>query len=140
MQSTHQTPMTSMSPKKVSSPPFLANPRRSPVLWLFSVPRVSCPRSWIRIIRLLQHMISRFSPSLPSRTELNEWSNNLPAHLKLTFVQDKPSTDVTGSRSALLVSFDIILADCKFAHCDKVSCLLLHSHSHPLACCWLDSW
>lgn len=36
-------------------------------------------------------------------TELNEWSENLPTHLKLTFIQDKPSTDVTGSRSALLV-------------------------------------
>lgn len=36
--------------------------------------------------------------------EIKEWSDNLPQHLKLTFVQDKPSTDVTGSRSALLVS------------------------------------
>jgi hypothetical protein len=35
--------------------------------------------------------------------ELGEWSENLPTHLKLTFVQDKPSTDITGSRSALLV-------------------------------------
>lgn len=34
--------------------------------------------------------------------ELSEWSDKLPAHLKLTFAQDKPSTDVTGSRSALL--------------------------------------
>lgn len=34
--------------------------------------------------------------------ELNEWSDSLPVHLKLTFAQDKPSTDVTGSRSALL--------------------------------------
>lgn len=35
--------------------------------------------------------------------ELDEWSEKLPTHLKLTFVQDKPSTDVTGNRSALLV-------------------------------------
>jgi len=34
--------------------------------------------------------------------ELNDWSDNLPQHLKLTFVQDKPSTDITGSRSAIL--------------------------------------
>ncbi|KAH6683036.1 fungal-specific transcription factor domain-containing protein [Halenospora varia] len=34
--------------------------------------------------------------------DLNDWSENLPVHLKLTFVQDKPSTDITGSRSALL--------------------------------------
>lgn len=36
--------------------------------------------------------------------ELTEWSEQLPPNLKLTFVQDKPSTDVTGNRSALLVS------------------------------------
>ncbi|CAD6442553.1 8cdd596a-c629-4c11-8d0d-48e153a200af [Sclerotinia trifoliorum] len=34
--------------------------------------------------------------------ELDQWSDNLPAHLKLTFVQGKPSTDITGNRSALL--------------------------------------
>jgi hypothetical protein len=36
-------------------------------------------------------------------SELDEWYNNLPAHLRLNFKQDKPSTDVTGSRSPLLV-------------------------------------
>jgi hypothetical protein len=36
-------------------------------------------------------------------SELDEWYNNLPAHLRLTFKQDKPSTDITGSRSPLLV-------------------------------------
>ncbi|KAI9735396.1 MAG: hypothetical protein M1818_006402 [Claussenomyces sp. TS43310] len=35
-------------------------------------------------------------------SELNKWSDSLPSHLKLTFVQDKPSTDITGNRSALL--------------------------------------
>ncbi|KAF4637569.1 hypothetical protein G7Y89_g513 [Cudoniella acicularis] len=35
-------------------------------------------------------------------SELNDWTENLPTHLKLTFVQDKPSTEITGSRSALL--------------------------------------
>lgn len=35
--------------------------------------------------------------------ELDEWSRNLPQNLKLTFKQDKPSTDITGSRSPLLV-------------------------------------
>lgn len=36
-------------------------------------------------------------------SDLTKWWDNLPKHLKLTFVQDKPSTDVTGSRSAILV-------------------------------------
>lgn len=34
--------------------------------------------------------------------DLDTWYENLPGHLKLNFKQDKPSTDVTGSRSPLL--------------------------------------
>jgi len=37
--------------------------------------------------------------------ELTQWYDDLPPHLRLNFAQDKPSTDVTGSRSPLLVSF-----------------------------------
>lgn len=36
--------------------------------------------------------------------QLDEWSKNLPPHLRLEFSQDKPSTSVTSSRSPLLVS------------------------------------
>jgi len=36
--------------------------------------------------------------------ELDQWQNNLPTHLRLNFVQDKPSTSVVSSRSPLLVS------------------------------------
>lgn len=39
-------------------------------------------------------------------SELEQWQSKLPQHLKLTFVADKPSTDVTGNRSALLVSIE----------------------------------
>lgn len=35
-------------------------------------------------------------------SELNQWSEKLPQHLKLTFIADKPSVRVTGDRSALL--------------------------------------
>lgn len=34
--------------------------------------------------------------------ELDSWKKSLPTHLQLTFIQDKPSTNVTGSRSPLL--------------------------------------
>ncbi|KAJ5361278.1 hypothetical protein N7541_002122 [Penicillium brevicompactum] len=34
--------------------------------------------------------------------QLDEWLQNLPAHLRLVFSQDKPSTNVTSSRSPLL--------------------------------------
>lgn len=36
--------------------------------------------------------------------QLDEWLKMLPAHLRLEFSQDKPSTNVTSSRSPLLVS------------------------------------
>lgn len=36
--------------------------------------------------------------------QLDEWVKGLPAHLRLEFSQDKPSTNVTSSRSPLLVS------------------------------------
>lgn len=36
--------------------------------------------------------------------ELDGWAQKLPPHLRLEFSQDKPSTNVTGSRSPLLVS------------------------------------
>jgi hypothetical protein len=38
--------------------------------------------------------------------QLDEWVKNLPSHLRLEFLQDKPSTNVTSSRSPLLVSCD----------------------------------
>ncbi|KAB2577295.1 hypothetical protein BFW01_g8565 [Lasiodiplodia theobromae] len=34
--------------------------------------------------------------------ELDEWNNNLASHLKLQFVQDKPSTHIISSRSPIL--------------------------------------
>ena len=36
--------------------------------------------------------------------ELDAWQNSLPPQLRLQFVQDKPSTNVVGSRAPLLVS------------------------------------
>ncbi len=36
--------------------------------------------------------------------ELDAWNVELPPHLRLEFIQDKPSTNVVSSRSPLLVS------------------------------------
>ena len=36
--------------------------------------------------------------------QLDDWLRTLPPHLRLEFIQDKPSTNVTSSRSPLLVS------------------------------------
>ncbi|TVY17801.1 Transcriptional activator protein acu-15 [Lachnellula arida] len=75
--------------------------------------KISSALALFRASRILSKVLEQNYPaaaahdlSLQSFTtlekELNEWSENLPTHLKLTFVQDKPSTDITGSRSALL--------------------------------------
>jgi len=87
--------------------------------------KISSALALFRASRILSKVLDQNYPaaathdlSLQSLTtlenELNEWSDSLPAHLKLTFVQDKPSTDVTGSRSALLVSLIAILNPCTF--------------------------
>lgn len=44
--------------------------------------------------------------------ELDAWHTNLPSHLKLVFSQDKPSTNVTGSRSPLIVSISPLTKVC----------------------------
>ncbi|TGO29128.1 hypothetical protein BPAE_0018g00130 [Botrytis paeoniae] len=75
--------------------------------------RISSALALFRCSRILSKVLEQVYPSATTHdlslqtlfalgTELNEWSDNLPTHLKLTFVQDKPSTDITGSRSALL--------------------------------------
>lgn len=77
--------------------------------------RLSNALALFRGSRVLAKVLEKIYPSATSHdlslqqmsaleAELDEWYNNLPQHLKLTFKQDKPSTDVTGSRSPILVS------------------------------------
>jgi hypothetical protein len=77
--------------------------------------RLSSALALFRATRILARVLEKNYPAATSaelslqqmstlEAELDEWSNKLPQHLKLTFKQDKPSTDVTGSRSPLLVS------------------------------------
>jgi Fungal specific transcription factor domain len=80
--------------------------------------KISNALALFRVSRILSKVLEQNYPASASHdlslqslslleTELNEWSDNLPPHLKLTFVQDKPSTDITGDRSALLVSWNL---------------------------------
>jgi len=75
--------------------------------------RISSALALFRGSRILGKVLDKIYPSATSHelslkqmaaleAELDEWSSNLPQHLTLTFKQDKPSTDVTGSRSPLL--------------------------------------
>lgn len=77
--------------------------------------RVSSALALFAVSRILNKVLEKLYPSLPSyeipsstvhslSAELDEWQKNLPQHLRLVFSQDKPSTNVTGSRSPLLVS------------------------------------
>ncbi|KAI0597342.1 fungal-specific transcription factor domain-containing protein [Biscogniauxia sp. FL1348] len=75
--------------------------------------RLSSALALFRVSRVLAKVLEKVYPATTSHelslqqiaaldAELSEWDENLPAHLKLNFVQDKPSTDITGSRSPLL--------------------------------------
>ncbi|KAI1303283.1 fungal-specific transcription factor domain-containing protein [Xylaria venustula] len=75
--------------------------------------RISSGLALFRLSRILGNVLEKIYPAATSHelslqqmslldAELREWDEALPTHLKLNFVQDKPSTDVTGSRSPIL--------------------------------------
>lgn len=77
--------------------------------------RLSSALALFNVSRILTKVLDYICPSSASyevsiskihsiEDELDEWLRNLPPHLRLQFSQDKPSTNVTGSRSPLLVS------------------------------------
>jgi len=87
--------------------------------------KISSALALFRASRILSKVLDKNYPAatthdlslqsiLSLESELNEWSDKLPTHLKLTFVQDKPSTDITGNRSALLVNNIIPLVRNKY--------------------------
>lgn len=76
--------------------------------------RISSALALFRLSRILAHVLEKNYPAAASHelslqqmsildAELRAWDESLPTHLKLNFVQDKPSTDITGSRSPILV-------------------------------------
>lgn len=81
--------------------------------------RISSALALFRGARLLARVLERNYPSSASyelslqqmsalEADLDQWYQELPSHLRLTFKQDKPSTDVTGSRSPLIVSLPLL--------------------------------
>ena len=78
--------------------------------------RLSAALALFRVSRILAKVLDQNYPAASSHelslqqmsaldAELSEWRGALPQHLTLTFRQEKPSTDVTGNRSPLLVRF-----------------------------------
>ncbi|KAM4066160.1 fungal specific transcription factor [Hirsutella rhossiliensis] len=75
--------------------------------------RLSSALALFRASRILARVLENLYPTSTNHDlslqklrmlegELDAWYAELPTHLRLNFVQDKPSTDVTGSRSPLL--------------------------------------
>ncbi|RMZ70381.1 transcriptional activator acu-15 [Pyrenophora seminiperda CCB06] len=75
--------------------------------------KLSSALALFRLSRILSKVITELYPGSASheisfRTiatladELEDWQTNLAPHLKLTFTQDKPSTNVTSSRAPVL--------------------------------------
>lgn len=75
--------------------------------------RISSALALFRATRILARVLDKIYPAAASydlslqqisafEAELDGWYDDLPAHLKLTFSQGKPSRDITGSRSPLL--------------------------------------
>ena len=76
--------------------------------------RLSSALALFRATRILAKVLENVYPAAATHelslqqlatldSELTQWYEDLPDHLRLNFAQDKPSTDVTGSRSPLLV-------------------------------------
>ncbi|CAH0014330.1 unnamed protein product [Clonostachys rhizophaga] len=75
--------------------------------------RLSSALALFRATRILARVLEKIYPATSTHelslqqmealeADLEAWYRELPGHLRLNFVQDKPSTDVTGSRSPLL--------------------------------------
>lgn len=108
--------------------------------------KISNALALFRVSRILSKVLQQNYPAAAAHdlslqqlslleTEVNQWSDELPQHLKLTFAQDKPSTNVTGSRSALLVSFSVRTFPILLMQ--AVSCLLLYQEFDSQTSRWI---
>ncbi|KHN95083.1 Transcriptional activator protein acu-15 [Metarhizium album ARSEF 1941] len=75
--------------------------------------RLSSALALFRATRIMAAVLEKNYPAVANHelslqqmatldADLDAWYDDLPAHLRLNFSQDKPSTDVTGSRSPIL--------------------------------------
>jgi hypothetical protein len=52
--------------------------------------------------------------------ELDQWSQNLPSHLRLQFLNDKPSTGIISCRSPLLVSSKLMVPKIRASRLNQI--------------------
>ena len=95
--------------------------------------KLSSALALFRLSRILSKVITELYPGsalheISFRTiatladELEDWQTNLAPHLKLTFAQDKPSTNVTSSRAPVLVC-ELLRHTCNAQYADMTSLL-----------------
>ena len=112
--------------------------------------RLSSALALFRASRILARTLETIYPAATSHevslqqmsmleAELDDWSEKLPQHLKLNFVADKPSTDITGSRSPLLVCplfffFFHFLVNISSRFCLVSPFVVLPHDLHPRSC------
>ena len=76
--------------------------------------RLSSALALFRLARVMSKVLGELYPAAPSyeislskiatlNEELDAWHDGLASHLRLQFIQDKPSTNVISSRSPLIV-------------------------------------
>ena len=108
--------------------------------------KLSSALALFRLARIISKVLQEVYPTDASREisfqkigalsdELDEWNNDLAPHLRLTFKQGKPSTNVISSRSPLLVSCTNSLLQPPLANLCTVSRILLHSNFDSPSCC-----
>lgn len=108
--------------------------------------RLSSALALFRAARILSKVLDEVYPAASSHElslqklgalsqGLDDWLKDLAPHLRLLFVQDKPSTGTVSSRSPLLVC--ICLHGVYYLltmYLYIVTCILLHSQSNPPTC------
>lgn len=103
--------------------------------------KISSAIAFFKVAKILSATLTELFPSgaiyelslekLRSLSDmLDQWSQNLPSHLRLQFKQDKPSTNMVSCRSPLLVSTPKDLT-VSFLMLFPVTRLLLHPKSDP---------
>ena len=112
--------------------------------------RLSNALALFRVSRILSTVLIEIYPAASSHDlslqkigvlsdELDNWQSSLPSHLRLQFVQDKPSANIVGSRSLLLVSIESIAINISLTII-TVPGVLLHPYTNSSSCGWIESW
>ena len=100
--------------------------------------RVSSALALFRLSRVMSRILDENYPAASSHElshqksaalndDLDAWLASLPAHLRLHFVQDKPSTNVVGSRSPLLVGCSTLFRITLLTRYDSHSAITTHA-------------